>query len=270
MRGTTHELGVRVQPARALGCVDVWTGRLQADIACPKQLRLRHLGRPSSGLAVRPRVLTPPTLPLQPTRPPTHPPTHLHGPSPRSPCSADSDTNLLTTTRGPNDFLGVQLLVDPTVYKKARQKGVPCQHMPATACPRRPLACRAVLCAATLCVGYRQPATLDPILSLTCHVPPSPASPDPRLVPATCIPPPQKLAERWRSVLVARTEVHGALLSRSAVELLLQHYPLAQVGAAGRRSRATRRGVAVAANERRAPVASACRAAPVARGCYLN
>ncbi|KAL4443668.1 hypothetical protein ABPG75_011405 [Micractinium tetrahymenae] len=66
-----------------------------------------------------------------------------------------SELNMLAGLRGPNDFIGVQYLLDPT------------QH--------------------------------------------------------------HGLAERWRPVLVARTEVQGVLLTRPAVELVLKHYPLAQV-----------------------------------------
>lgn len=39
----------------------------------------------------------------------------------------------------------------------------------------------------------------------------------------------RKLTERWRPYFQARTEVRGVALSRTAVELVLKHYPLAQV-----------------------------------------
>lgn len=39
-----------------------------------------------------------------------------------------------------------------------------------------------------------------------------------------------QLTERWRPYFQARTEVRGVALSRTAVELVLKHYPLAQVG----------------------------------------
>lgn len=47
----------------------------------------------------------------------------------------------------------------------------------------------------------------------------------PRPTPAAA-----QLSARWVRHMSCRTEVTGALLTRQAVELLLRHYPLAQVG----------------------------------------
>lgn len=127
---------------------------------------------------------------------------------------------MLAGLRGPNDFIGVQYLLDPTQHHGVRPRwgrgAATAQHAQhgRALVGRRGARLHAVGAAAGPC-GYHATSHQSPLLSVATRAPVSPCP---------------QLAERWRPVVVARTEVQGVLLTRPAVELVLKHYPLAQVG----------------------------------------